>query len=143
MATVTFDYQTWAFRYPELAAFTFPGMAAALFAEASLYVSPLDGSVVTDEDQRLLILNMLVAHLAALAGARAGTVGRTASATEGSVSVSFAPMALPGSAEWYGQTSYGLTAWQALAPYRTMRYVPGPAGQPRNWFSSPLIRRFY
>jgi hypothetical protein len=54
-------------------------------------------------------------------------VGRVSSATEGSVTVQ-TEMAVPPSAAaafWY-QTKYGLLWWTMTAPYRTMRYIPGP-----------------
>jgi Protein of unknown function (DUF4054) len=134
MATVVFDYQTWLFHYPEFATSVPQGGGAALFAEAGLYLYPGDGSAVADEGQRLIILNAITAHLAALrqaavnaaASGSSGLVGRVAGASEGSVSINMAPMTVPGSAEWWAQTPYGFTAWQMLAPYRTMRYVPGP-----------------
>jgi len=127
MAAVTFSYDVWAFRFPELAQSVPPGMGAALFAEAGLYLFPGDGSLVIDEGQRLIILNMIVAHIAQLRSqAGTGLVGRISGASEGSVSVSMAPTALPGSAEWFGLTNYGIMAWAALAPYRTAKYLPGP-----------------
>jgi hypothetical protein len=124
---VVFDDQAWRFRYPELSDSVPAGMAQALFAEAGLYLFPGDGSLVTDEGQRLIILQMIVAHIAQLRSqVGTGLVGRITSASEGSVSVSVAPMSLPGSAEWFGLTAYGITAWGAMAQYRTARYVPGP-----------------
>jgi hypothetical protein len=137
---VVFSYSQWQFRYPELAAFVPAGMAAAYFAEAGLYVDNSPCGIVTDLGRRALILNMLVAHLAALNAPLNGQpssplVGRISNASEGSVSVATA-LTVPGSAEWFATTKYGLAAWQALAPYRTARYVPGPgawAGFNRRW----------
>ena len=127
----TFDWQQWQFRYPELAPWVPAGMAGAFFAEAGLYLDNTACSPVSDVGQRSLILGMIVAHLALLNAALNGQpvstlVGRIGGASEGSVSVTLAAMALPGSAEWWGQTRPGLSAWQALAPYRTARYIPGP-----------------
>ena len=149
MAAAVFEYGAWAARYPELALNVPPGLGAALFAEAGLYVAPGEGSVVPDVNARTAILYMLVAHLAAMAAFRAasastGLVGRVASASEGSVSVTMAPMALPGGAEWYGQTEYGFGAWTALAQYRTMRYVPGPLARRKvgAYGAFPFVRGF-
>src|SRR5262249_37816262 len=59
-----------------------------------------------------------------------GTVGRVASATEGSVSVTLEMPNQPAAAAWYLQTPYGASFWAATALYRTARYVPGPAMRP-------------
>jgi hypothetical protein len=131
MAVAAFDYQAWQFRFPELAPSVPQGMASAYFAEAGLYLDNSDASVVSDVGQRGLILNMIVAHLALLNAALNGQpvstlAGRITGASEGSVSVTLASSALPNTAEWWAQTRPGLSAWQALAPYRTMRYLPGP-----------------
>lgn len=129
MAAVAFNYVTWAARYPELADLVAEPLAAAYFAEAGLYCNNSPTAFVTDEAVRSVLLNMLVAHIAAIAIARApgggGLVGRISSVTEGSVSVS-AEYNTPGTAAWYSQTAYGASYWQATAPYRTMRYFPGP-----------------
>ena len=77
-----------------------------------------------------LIMYAITAHVAALNvgtnGAPAsGLVGRISSASEGSVSVSV-DLAVPKGAEWWGQTKYGFSAYQMLAPFRQFRYfVPG------------------
>jgi len=125
MAVAVFDYAVWAARYPEQAASVDATLAGAYFAEAGLYLNNTDASVVSDVAIRLVLLNMLVAHIAILNGAaRGGLVGRVASATEGSVTIS-AEMEAPGTAGWYAQTAPGLAFWQATATYRTARYVPG------------------
>ena len=73
-------------------------------------------------------------QLAAGAANAAGVlplVGRVASASEGSVSVSleYASSTSVNQA-WFFQTPYGAQFWQATAAYRQMRYV---APMPRNF----------
>lgn len=128
MGIAAFSYQAWCARFPELADAVAEPLAQALFIEAGLYVNNTDGSVIKDEAKRGVILNLVVAHLAALSGRAkdAPLVGRINSATEGSVTVQAQFDVEPGSAQWWVQTPYGASAWQALRPYRTMRYVPGP-----------------
>lgn len=125
---VDFNYAVWAARYPELADKVSLGMASAYFAEASIYLNNTPCSPVQDTGQRSVLLNMLVAHIAALNGARSDpssfAPGRLSSASEGSVSVSLDLGALPGSATWYAQTTYGLSYWALTANLRTMHYVP-------------------
>lgn len=127
MAVAVFDYTAWVTRYPEFGAVS-SQRAALFFAEAALYLDNTDASPVSDAGQRLVLLNMLTAHVAALGGAleadsKPGPVGRVSSASEGGVSVSFDAGALPGSAAWYQQTAYGLSFWQATRRFRSATYV--------------------
>ena len=102
------------------------------FAIACLYLSNEDCSVVQDLVQRKALLWMLTAHIAVLSGALnpAGAaggpapVGRTSSATEGSVSVSFDMGYTSNNAAWYEQTQYGALFWSATAKYRSFSYRP-------------------
>lgn len=128
MGVVTFRYDLWQFQYPELAQVP-EGTASAYFEEATLFLDNSEFSVVRDVGKRALMLGMLVAHIAKLryplnGEAPSTLVGRISNASEGSVSVA-TDMTVPGSAEWYAQTQYGMSYWAASAPYRTMRYVPG------------------
>lgn len=130
----SFNYIIWSARYPELQSSVPMGMAQAFWEEATLYVANTPRSVVRDVAQRAIILGMVTAHIAALRAPLNGEpsspiVGRVNSASEGSVSVGTVLEGLPGSAAWYSQTKYGLQAWQALAQYRTFRYVRGPRPQ--------------
>lgn len=132
-AVATFDYAAWQRRYPEFGAVTEP-QAQDFFTEATLYLRNDGTGPVRDPAQQLMLLNMLVAHIAALApapgadgSASGGIVGRIASATEGSVSVTAAEMPDEGSlAAYFQQTSYGLAYWAATAGLRMARYIPGP-----------------
>lgn len=124
---VDFDYTAWALRYPALAAAAAQPLAAQFFAEAGLYCNNSGASLIKDLPTRGLILSMITAHIAALAqrAASAPIVGRINSATEGSVTVQAQFDVAPGSAQWWAQTPYGASAWQAMAPWRTMHYRPG------------------
>lgn len=131
MGVAVFDYALWALRYPSLARTVTEPLATAYFAEAGLlYLDNSDASLVVDVPTRLVLLNMLVAHIAVLNGAadpngEAAAVGRVASASEGSVSASFDYTAAAGTEQWYAQTQYGATYWLATAPFRLATYVPG------------------
>jgi hypothetical protein len=130
MAAVIFDYAAWAARYPELAQYVLQPQAQSFFNEATIYCDNTDSSIVVNEAQRSVLLNMLTAHIAAL-NAPLGSpsspiVGRISSAGEGSVNVSAEMNMAPGSAQWYNQTKYGAAYWQATAQFRSFRYAPGP-----------------
>ncbi|HEV7214160.1 MAG TPA: DUF4054 domain-containing protein [Chloroflexota bacterium] len=123
--TVVFDYAAWAARYPELVSAA--PQATMFFNEACLYVDNTPCSRIIDMGVRATILNMVTAHIAYLNGPESSpVVGRIASAGEGSVNVSSELAGVPGTAAWYTQSKYGLAAWQAMAAFRTMRYVAGP-----------------
>lgn len=126
---VTFDPIAFVQRYPEFAMVSAP-LLSSYFSEATLYLSNTPASRVSDLGQRSVLLNMLVAHIAALyAGVNGDSpsplVGRINTASEGSVSVAADMGGVPGTAAWFMQTKYGASYWQATARYRTMRYVPG------------------
>ena len=124
--TVTFDYPAWVARYPEFGYVELP-LAQAYFDEATLYLRNDGSGPVPKVSVQKMLLNMLTAHIAALNAASAsgqpasGIVGRITNASEGSVSVA-AEMRGSELAEWFFQTKYGASFWQATAPYRTMRY---------------------
>lgn len=128
MAGVLFSYSIWTIRYPELAKSVPVSLAQAYFDEATLYCDNSPTSIVIDEAKRLVLLNMLVAHIAALNATincvePSPIVGRIASASEGSVSVQTQNDYPPGTPQWYQQTRYGSAFWAATAPYRAFRYV--------------------
>src|SRR5690606_36516058 len=100
-------------------------------------------SVVGDATLREHLLNLLVAHIATLTptgatapggGSGGAVVGRTASASEGSVSISAQFAAnVSQSMAWFTQTQWGAMFWEITSPYRSFRYVApaqcyGPAG---------------
>jgi hypothetical protein len=126
-----FSYDTWSARYPELAWSVDEVLANAYFDEATLYLSNTACSPISNPVRRLLILNMITAHIAQLNAPINGEessqlVGRISSASTGSVSVS-AEYHAPanGSEAWFNTTKYGAAAWAATASLRTFRYVAG------------------
>ena len=130
MAIVAFDAGRFKQRYPEFAAVS-DAYLSACFNEAGLYLSNTDCSIVQDVTRREILLWMLTAHIAYLSGALnpggiAGgpvPVGRTSSATEGSVSVSF-DYSDAGTPAWYQQSQWGIAFWQATLSLRMFRYRP-------------------
>lgn len=137
MITV-FDYSAWSLRYPDLASQVAQPTAQLYFNESELYCDNTATSIISNDSERAIILNMLTAHIAFLNAPLGGQpssplVGRIANATEGSVSVT-AEMNVPdGSAQWFAQTKYGASAWQALAKYRSMQYRRGPVRRANPW----------
>lgn len=129
MAVVVFDPAAFVMRYQEFE--SLPGeLLQAYFDEATIYLDNTDASLVKDVSVRQALLWMLTAHVAALNGgvngqAASPLVGRINSATEGSVTVQTDMGPVSGSSAWFLQTKYGAAYWQASAPFRTMRYVPG------------------
>jgi len=147
MAIVVFDVAAFRERYPEFDTVS-DSLLNAYFVEATVYLDNTDCSVVTDPVIRAVYLNMLVAHFAALNSgvngqAPSGLVGRVASASEGSVSVSLGEVPSSGASWWYLQTPYGAAYWQATAAYRTARYVPGasPSNYPGHYYRRANWRR--
>lgn len=133
MGIAVFNYTNWALRYPALAATVNDYLAGSYFIEAGLYLDNTDSSIVDDVPTRLILLNMIVAHIASLngagqgGGASSGMVGRVSSVTEGSVSISSDFGGVTNAQAWFAQTTYGAQYWAATARYRTMRYVAGPS----------------
>lgn len=126
-AVATFDYPTWAARYPELAGSVAAPLAQLYFNEATLYFKNDGSGPCQDATRQLMLLNMLTAHIAKLNATINGQappdmVGRIVDATEGSVSVGVDTQPMPGSAEWFNQTKYGFAFWAAIRGYRTAQY---------------------
>jgi hypothetical protein len=129
VAVAVFNWVDWSALYPQLVAagVTEPYAEALFNGPAGLFLDNTDASPIQDIPTRTTLLYMIVAHLAALGGPGAsGNVGRIASASEGSVSVSFDYAGASASNAYWLQTPYGAQYWQATAQYRTFRYVPGP-----------------
>lgn len=128
MAAVIFVPADFRLAYPEFSAVS-DAQLDAYFVRSQLFLANED-CPVDDEAKRLQLYWLLVAHIAQLSGALnpggvPGPVGRTSSATEGSVSVSF-DYAGPMNAAWFNQSSYGAMFWQATAYLRSFRYVARP-----------------
>ena len=132
MAAVVFSYAAFTARYPEFASLP-PPTAQAYFNEVSS-TYPGDQVVrrVSNATESAALLNMLVAHTAALnfgvnEAPPSGVVGRVSNASEGSVSagLDMGPVTDATQAALY-QTPYGVAFWAATARLRTARYIPGP-----------------
>lgn len=132
-------------RYPEFTtAYTAnPSKFASYFTEAGLYLSNSPTSPVQDVNTRLVLLNMLVAHISYMGGdlsadGQSRPLGRVSDAAEGSVSASFDfTPATPGSGPWFNQGQYGAAFWQATSSLRGFRYSPRPTT-----FMGRTFRRF-
>lgn len=128
MATVVFDPTRFKARYPQFAAVDNAFLQSCFDEGGNLYLTNNDSSPVQSVTRRELLLWMLTAHIATLNGALTGDVapvGRTSSATEGSVSASLEYLT-PGSHSWFTQTQYGAAFWQATLPWRTFTYIAQP-----------------
>lgn len=124
---VAFDYPTWVALFPEFAAVTAP-VAQSYFTFATGVHANDGGGPIPDAATQSLLLNLLTAHFAAryappaTGGSASPLVGRIASATEGSVTVSAEMPNQPRSAAWFQQSKYGADYWAMTAQYRTARY---------------------
>lgn len=125
MSAVVFDKARFQTTYPEVRAAD--AQLEMWFVQAESLLDNTGHSIVKKPEEREMLLFLLVRHFAALAerAAQGGLVGRIASASEGSVSVSADMGAAIGNAAWYLQTPYGATFWQLTAKYRRFRYVSG------------------
>lgn len=149
-AVVGFDYAAWLNLFPEFA-YVSSAQAALYFDIATTaHRNDVDGPV-GDSGKQLQFLNIVTAHVAALfAPKKPGgdpanpLVGRIASASEGSVSVSADFSGLGQSAAWWSQTRYGAMYWQLTKPYRTARVVLGPRRIMEPWpFGLPGLPPYF
>ncbi len=129
MAVVVFDPAAFKLRYPAFAAVS-DVLLQLCFNESGLYLANTDNSKVQDIAKRTMLLYMLTAHIAYLGGAlnpgnTPQPVGRVSQANEGTVGASL-EYAVPGSAQWFAQTEWGASFWQATLYLRSMRYSPRP-----------------
>lgn len=136
MPAVPFVFADWSAMFPEFAGRVVQMQAEGLYFPIACQAIPnSDTGPVADPVARTTLLYLTVAHVAQLyaptvpGGKPPGLVGRISSAGEGSVSVSADVGPITDSSAWWVQTSYGMTVWKLLAPYRLARYVPPP---PRN-----------
>lgn len=118
-------------RYPEFSAIPTDTLQT-YFYEAQLYLNNTSCSIVQNVFIRLVLLNMLTAHIAFIGGALTADqqprpVGRVSEASEGTVSAAFEGVTpTPGTGEWFQQSQYGAAFWQATTQYRSARYTPQP-----------------
>lgn len=127
MAVVVFDPQEFREAYPR---FVDPKTGQPLLTDAQLRQafdvacllldntdsSPVPYDPVHGVMIRKTLLYLLVCHLATLSLWPMGQAGPVASATEGTVSISFSVPQNTGKA-FYAQTPCGQTFWQAIQPY--------------------------
>ena len=127
-AQVSFDPNAFLGAYPQFN-HVVPAQLFNYFSIATGYCKADGTGPVTDQTLLTNMLNLLVAHLCQLlhppggAGPPPNLVGRITNASEGSVSVAVQMDLPPGSAQFFGQTEYGIMYWQLSLPYRTMRYT--------------------
>lgn len=141
MAVVTFDSAAFVARYPEFSSISTPTLQSYFDEAGSLYLDNSNASPVADTTRRSILLNMLVAHLAALNSGVNGNaaqdgVGRVDQASQGSVSAHLDMGPTTNAQAWFMQTKYGASFWQATASYRTMQYQvkqPQPTGIQAPW----------
>lgn len=139
MPVVAFVEADFRARYPQFTAEKAPGAwLEALFGEACLLLDNTEGSPVPYDPgrgqmARKILLQQLVCHLATLElAAREGQPGPVASATEGSVSVSYAvPQMTSAAGDWFQRTPCGAAFWRAMQGYILGgRYFPGRKAHP-------------
>jgi hypothetical protein len=138
---VTFDVDEFLASYPE-----FTGINAAQptalpndFVGATFLLNNTCCSRVKDANQRLCLLYLLTAHIAAIfqgtndgagnVSTPLGIVGRINNAAESDVSVSSEWQAPPNANQaYFVQTKYGAQYWTMTAKYRTALFVAAPTG---------------
>lgn len=123
MSSVVFDLQAFKAGYPRFAVIPDAALVTA-FENACLLVDNTGGSAIPFKPRHKL-LDLATAHILLLDQRGAETVGRVASAGQGSTNASFEGLN-PGSASaaYWQQTQYGALFWKACAPYRRFFYVP-------------------
>lgn len=134
MSIVIFNPIAFKFAFPAYSSLT-DDTLNAYFLVAGLIIDNTDASIVSYDPtatpanlERKILLDLLVAHQSELDSRGSGAVGRANSGSEGSVSFSF-DMVTTGSNQWFLQTSWGATFWQATSKYRTARMYQGlPTG---------------
>lgn len=132
MAIVVLDITKFRDMFPEFSNVTASALQF-LFDQATDYLNNTECSLVIDATKRERFLYLLMAHLAyvrygdANGNGGSGLVGRLASASEGSVSVSSDAGHVEFRYMWYTQSPYGMDYWQATKVYRMANYYPGSA----------------
>lgn len=134
---VEFDVAEFRSMYPKITATD--AQLEMLFYEAEILFPNGSNSCEKNLKKRKVMLYLIVAHLATLqAQIDSGNmlVGRLASASEGSVSVSSDYGTLSKDEKFWAQTLYGAKFWKMTAYYRTGVYVVTN-------FAMPVDRRGY
>lgn len=110
-----FDIEKFRVIYPQFS--EIPDETLTFYWNNALMISGLANDTRFTDAEREALLFLLTCHLATLAGR--GTSGPMASATQGSVSVSFATLGAGTSGEWYLSTPCGAAYWQAIRALHT------------------------
>lgn len=103
------------------------------FVESAMLLNNTSKSCVKSLAEREVLLFLLVAHFAVLQQRIDGgneAVGRLASASQGSVSVSLDNGQTTLSDKWYQQTPYGSKYWALTAKYRSFLYIATNVAMP-------------
>lgn len=127
---VVFDPAAFKAVYPSFATVS-DGALQQSFVLATLQLNNSCSSRVCDAAMREVLLNLLVAHIAALTYGEnglppSGVVGHVDKAQEGSVSVSASMGTMAYGQPYYAQTQWGAIFWQSTARFRQMVYIPAP-----------------
>ena len=140
---VTFVYSAWAAAFPQFSNVAQATVTGVVLTIAQSYCRNDGGGPVDDAATQQTLLWLMVAHVAQLmCGSTtqplSGSVGRVASAGQGSVSVSL-DWPTTASNAWFLQTPYGAMYWQMTSGYRLGVYKPrlspkvNPWAFPRRW----------
>ncbi len=126
---VVFDPVAFQAMFPQFSSLTTDQLTTMILPLAEQYCRNDGGGPVSTAATQTNLLNLAVAHIAALfygvnGQSPSALVGRITNASEGSVSVS-TDFPMTANSAWFMQTPFGAAFWQAMAPYRTMRYIPG------------------
>lgn len=116
--TTAIEFNKAAFRemYPNFANLS-DAVLNTLWINAGLCsgINSRDCRIVTDDQEREYLMFLLLVHLATLQQRGDATVGTMTSASEGSVSGSFAMPPITANNWWYMQTRYGAMFWQVIS----------------------------
>lgn len=121
MAVYIFDEGDFRDRFPELDQLNLTsGQLEMAFDVASLLIDNTESSIIPYDPEngvnvRKTIILLAMAHIGERDGWSAGQTGALASASQGSVSTSFA--AAQGTDDWWASTKYGQLVLRLLTPY--------------------------
>lgn len=142
---ITFDPAAFLVLFPQFN-YLAPATLTAYFDVATTFVRNDGFGPVTSDQMQTQLLNFATAHIVKLFALTADgqtpsdIVGRINNASQGSVSVGSEMLLPPGSAQWWNQTPFGAAFWLLSAPFRTMRYLPGPQKPVAPW---PVAGTFF
>jgi hypothetical protein len=141
---IQFNYGNWAALFPQFSRLS-QAQVTQYWQLATAFVRNDGGGPVNDPNIQTNLLNLVTAHMCALLGpyvqgadgspGQPGNplVGRISNASEGSVSVAADMPNQPQAAAFWQQSQYGAMFWAISAPFRLMRYIPGPVRNQNPW----------